>query len=60
MPHNNVTKVVMTMVSGVSVHISWFKVSTFKLQRLDNSRKRRNIRTLKHLNPEPLNPEPKN
>ena len=29
-----------------------------KVQRLDNSRKRRNIGTLKYLNPESLNPEP--
>ena len=34
------------------------KVQRSKVQRLDNSRKRRNIRTLKYLNLEPLNPEP--
>jgi len=57
MSHKDVTKVAMSIVSGFGVQVS---ISCSKVQRLDNSRKKRNIRALKHLNPEPLNPEPKN
>jgi len=55
MSHKDVTKVAMSIVSGFGVPVS---ISCSKVQRLDNSRKKRNIRALKHLNPEPLNPEP--
>jgi len=57
MSHKDVTKVAMSIVSGfgVPVSISCSKVQRSKVQRLDNSRKKRNIRALKHLNPEPKN-----